>query len=217
MRHQGAGAVLALEALRLHDRYQREFVERFSICPWAKQARSDDRVRAHVVLETRCDPRSLRSVVESWAQDEGAEVAFIIAPLFDVGAGAFSKWAEEVGAMRPEVFVSAPFHPNASGSTSIVRFLRQTPDPTVQLVRRSQLQRARSDDPPHYTDIFDLDLADLERASVRRTVAESVAAHHARLLARHGQATLQSILDGIHRDRHDTYARLMRRGDPGNH
>jgi hypothetical protein len=199
---------LAREALRLHQRYQRELIERFSICPWAKPARSDDRVRAHVVLDPACDPEDLRTIIDGWAADEGAEVAFIIAPRFDLDAGAFCTWTEGVGALRADAFLSAPFHPNPPEPMGTIHLLRQTPDPTVQLVRRARLEEIRSQDPPHYTDIFDLDLGDLEASKGARTVAASVLAHNNRLVEREGRAAIQAIIEDIKEDRERTYARI---------
>ena len=44
-----ASEALIREALRLHERYHRELIERFSVCPWAKAARVEGRTRTHVV------------------------------------------------------------------------------------------------------------------------------------------------------------------------
>lgn len=200
---------LAREALRLHQRYQRELVERFSICPWAKPARSEDRVRAHVVVEASCDSEELRPIVDAWAADEAAEVAFVIAPCFVEGAETFEKWTEKVGALRADVFLSASFHPDPPVPTGTIHLLRQTPDPTVQLVRRARLEEIRAQDPPHYTDIFDLDLRALETSKTSKTVAASVLAHNDRLVQREGRGAVQAIIDDIRRDRNHTYARIL--------
>jgi hypothetical protein len=202
-------AALAREALRLHQRYQRELIERFSVCPWATPARAADRIRAHVVIDAMPDMETLASIVRRWADDEHAQVAFVIVPRFDRGIDAFEKWAADVGALQQEVFLSAPFHPDVSPTAGTIHFLRQTPDPTVQLVRRVRLEEIRSQDPPHYTDIFDLDVRDLETGKGPKTVAASVLAHNDRMLEREGRARLQAILDDIRADREQTYAALL--------
>ena len=209
MSPQNPREALAREALRLHHRYQRELVERFSICPWAKPARSHDRVRAHVVVEAAMTTRTLAPIVDEWADDERAEVAFIIAPRFGDTAEAFSKRAEEVGALRDDVFLSAPFHPDPGRASGTIQLLRQTPDPTIQLVRRSRLDEIRTQDPPHYTDIFALDLSELEPGNAPRTVAATVLAHNDRLVEREGRAALQSIIDDIRKDREASYGRIL--------
>jgi len=200
---------LVREALRLHQRYQRELIERFSICPWARPARSEEHVRAHVVVDVVVAAQELAPVVDEWASDDRAEVAFIIAPRFEGSPGNFAAWSEEVGALRDDVFLSAPFHPKPGDSSGTIQLLRQTPDPTVQLVRRARLDEIRAQDPPHYTDIFKLDLSELQAGKAPRTVAASVLAHNDRLVEREGRATLQSIIDEIDGDRDGTYARIF--------
>ena len=200
---------LSREALRLHERYHRELIERFSVCPWAKPARADGRTRAHVVTEASCRPEELMPVLAQWAADETVDVAFVIAPRFTAGADAFAAWARSIGEQESGVFLTAPFYPNPSGSAGSIHFLRQTPDPTVQIVRRTCLEEIRAQDPPHYTDIFDLDPRELEAGKAPREVAASVVAHNERMIEREGRATIQRILDDIQEDRERTYARLL--------
>jgi len=201
---------LAREALRLYQRYQTELVEQFSICPWAKGARLAGRTRAHVVTDSRIDAAQLAPVLDRWSADETVDVAFVIAPRFDGGVEAFSEWSESVGRSTGDVFIAASFHPKLAMAAGVVQFLRQTPDPTTQLVRRTTLEAIRSQDPPHYTDIFDLTLQQLESAAHVRTVAASVLAHNGRLIAREGKAHLQRIIDDIREDRERTYAGLSK-------
>jgi len=199
------------EALRLYERYQRELIEPFSICPWAKAARLEGRTRAYVLTDAGCDLSTLAPVIRSWCDDETLDVAFVIAPRFGAGFDAFSEWSEDLGRLTEGVFVAAPFHPDATASSGVVQFLRQTPDPTTQLVRRKALETIRSQDPPHYADIFALSLRELEAEKPMRTVAASVLAHNARLIAREGRDRLQRIIDDIHDDRERTYAKLVPR------
>ena len=200
---------LAREALRLHERYHRELIERFSVCPWAKPARADGRTRVHVVVDASCSPQELMPVLAQWAGDASIDVAFLIAPLFMGDADAFAHWAESIGEQHREAFLTAPFYPSAPDSAGAIHFLRQTPDPTVQLVRRTRLEEIRAQDPPHYTDIFDLDLRELEADKAPRTVAASVLAHNERMLAHEGRAEIRVILDDIREDRERTYAKLL--------
>lgn len=202
-------AALRREALRLHERYHRELIERFAVCPWAKPARAAGRTRAHVVTNASFSPGELESVLVSWADEEAVEVAFVIAPRFTEGADAFTDWARSIAEPLDEVFLAAPFHPSASDSAGSIQFLRQTPDPTVQLVRRTRLEEIRAQDPPHYRDIFEVDLHDLESKKAPQTVAASVVSHNERMIAREGRAEIQRVVDDIRRDRDRSYARLM--------
>jgi hypothetical protein len=198
---------LVREALRLHGRYLREVVERFVVCPWARAASVEQKVRAHVVAESRPSPHVLLPVLAKWASDELVDVGFVIVPRFAHGRDAFDAWTEELGAHASDVFVAAAFHPDADRSAGTVRMMRRTPDPTAQLVRRSRLEALRAKDPPHYRDIFDLNLGELCPGEAPRTVAASVLAHNERLL-RERHNDLEAVLRDIGDDRERTYARM---------
>jgi len=200
---------LATEALRLHQRYHTELIERFSVCPWAKPARVGARTRAHVVIDASCESEVLKPILDEWAADESVDVAFLIVPRFEGDADAFAGWAASIAATHSDVFLTAPFYPHVSKSAGSVQFLRQTPDPTVQLVRRVRLEEIRAQDPPHYTDIFDVDLRKLEANEATREVAVSVVAHNERMIEREGRAEIQAIVDDIREDRARTYAKLL--------
>ncbi|NNE19888.1 MAG: hypothetical protein HKN10_15560 [Myxococcales bacterium] len=200
---------LRREALRLHERYQRELIERFSVCPWAKPAREAKRIRAHVVTNASCRPEELAPVLAGWADDLSVEVAFVIAPRFTAGSDAFSDWATSLAPLLDHVFLAAPFHPSPAESVGSIQFLRQTPDPTVQLVRRRRLEEIRAQDPPHYADIFELDMQDLKTKKPPQSVAASVVSHNERMIEREGKTEIQVILDDIRTDRERSYARLM--------
>lgn len=197
------------EALRLHQRYQRELIERFSVCPWAKAARVQGRSRAYVVTNETCSVDELAPVLADWADDETVDVAFVIAPRFTGGPDELAAWASAIAEQRDGVFLTAPFYPSAPGSPGSIQFLRQTPDPTVQLVRRSLLELIRSQDPPHYRDMFDIDLEKLEAMKPPQSVAASVVAHNERMLEREGRAEIQRVLDDIRGDRERSYGRVM--------
>lgn len=208
MSRAGSSAALTREALRLHERYHRELIERFSVCPWAKAARAEGRTRAHVVTEASCNAGDLTPLVGAWAADETVDVAFVIVPRFTAGLDAFADWVSSLAEQSGDVFLGAPFHPGAPYGTGSIQFLRQTPDPTAQLVRRSRLEEIRAQDPPHYRDIFQLDLRSLQAAKRPRTVAASVLASNERMLEGEGRSQIGAILDDIRDDRDRTYALL---------
>ncbi|MFW2387448.1 MAG: hypothetical protein ACN4G0_03875 [Polyangiales bacterium] len=202
---------LRREALRLHERYQRELIERFSVCPWAKPSRMAGRTRAHVVTTKTGSAQELLPLLSTWADESSLEVGFVIVPRFDGNADSFSDWAESIVEPHADVFLSAPFYPSVSDSAGSIQFLRQTPDPTVQLVRRSRLEEIRVQDPPHYRDIFEIDMNDLAKEAEKQPVAASVVAHNERMLEREGRAGIQAIFEDIRKDREQTYAKLLPR------
>jgi hypothetical protein len=161
------------------------------------------------VTSASCSPEELAPVLAGWAGDDTIDVAFVIAPRFTGGPDAFADWARSIGKQYDGLFLVAPFYPCAAESAGSIQFLRQTPDPTVQLVRRSRLEEIRAQDPPHYADIFELDMQDLKTKKPPQSVAASVVSHNERMLEREGRAEIQAILDDIRRDRERSYARLM--------
>ena len=164
-------------------------------------------MRAHVVTAISPQAEALRQVVNAWAKDGSTEVAFVIAPRFEGSADAFEQWASDVGSLDP-AFYSAPFHPSPKPGGGTIRLLRRTPDPTVQLVRRTRFADIRSQDPPHYRDIFDLDVGELNGHGAPRTVAASVLARNEQLLAEQRDEVL-TILEAIRVDRDEAYARIL--------
>src|ERR1700754_5064902 len=55
---------LEREVRRVHERYQVEVVEALALCPWAKQARSDGRVRLGVSFMAEPDPALADAAIE---------------------------------------------------------------------------------------------------------------------------------------------------------
>ena len=150
------------DVVESHERYLVEVVERFGLCPWAKQTRVQNRMRTHVVLGDALSLGVLGPVLEGWARDAGMDVGFVIAPHFGGGFDALARFGERLSDSVGGRFLSAAFHPDASATAGAVRFFRQAPHPTLQLVRRARLQALRAQDPPHYKDIFTLVPEDLE-------------------------------------------------------
>ncbi len=106
----------------------------------------------------------------------------------------------------------AAFHPDAEPDTDeperLIPFLRRTPDPTIQLVRASVLDRVRAGTPQgtQFVDVSDLD-ANLEYAVPLR---ERIARVNLATAERMGVAELKRRMDAIVEDRHATYEKLAR-------
>lgn len=158
------------ETLRLYQRYQVEVVERFNLCPWAKTARLTSNAVA-LVCEADGQPL-LRKLDEAAKLD--ADIVLLIFPDYRGSRTAFEQLVAELiraDGLRCDltspVFAMAAFHPEASIRTEqaldLVPYLRSTPDPTIQLVRVSALERARKNEPAgtQFVDPTQIDLATL--------------------------------------------------------
>ncbi|MBI2393610.1 MAG: DUF1415 family protein [Deltaproteobacteria bacterium] len=157
-------ARLAAEAIRLFRRYQIEVVEAFDLCPWARAARTHGRVRERVVTHPDLDVEPALAAIAELAADPEVEIGIVLFPRVEVERPIFQRFVAEVRALderrdQPDPFAMAEFHPCAPAvlepAGAFTSFVRRTPDPTIQLVRRSALSRVRRRD-DHGSGFFDL-------------------------------------------------------------
>lgn len=216
---------LEQEALRVYRRYESEVVNALGLCPWAERARREGRVRDHVV-DARDQATALDAVlaaVESIGREPSVEIGLVLLPRLHLGRDAFERFVASVrtrdAARHPygaTTMALAAFHPDAKvdldSPERLVPLLRRTPDPTIQAVRTSVLERLRRGD-GHGTALVNLDqiaadslaLESLveERPLSARVAQANLASVHAR-----GPAELIALLDDIRRDRDRAYAAL---------
>ena len=204
----GADEALRLEALRLNDRYLREVVLAFGLCPWAEHAIDAGEVRREVILDAAPPPEAVLPFIDACeAGDDGRAVAAIglaIFPRCALSAAAFDRFVEAVRradrARRPPgdhpLFMMAAFHPGGAEAfetaAQMVSFVRRTPDPTIQLVRAALIDRLRE---------------------ARPAVSEEIARqNHAAVMAR-GPGAVDQVVRDVRRDRDASYAAIDRAPD----
>ncbi len=214
---------LRTEALRVYRRYAIEVVERFDLCPWAAYARRDGRVRECVILaENQADPQASLSLLHDLEADTKIEIALFIYPdlgLDRLGFEAFVRTLREQHAARYEVgeipFAMAAFHPTARADVAdadrLIPFLRRTPDPTIQVVRQTALERVRGhgQEGTSFVDLATLTALPIpqkEPISLRQRIGQQ----NLETTLREGLETLEAVLSDIRRDRDESYARLSR-------
>jgi hypothetical protein len=149
-----AEAVTA-EALRLNDRYVREVIERFNVCPFARGARISGRAIREVLLFDACDEEKAADAVERHERGpESVEIVQLILPRVKASARAFEDFVSRVRAaraLRPGTapFALAGFHPefglNLKNADTAVAFFRRAPDPMIQLVRLTAIDALTRD------------------------------------------------------------------------
>lgn len=142
------------EALARNDRYLREFVEALAICPYARTCRETGRLYRQVLLHTQPDAAALVGRILELSTPEFAdvEVGLLILPRLRLSARDFDRFVRNVQRsyqqQRPPgvsgYFVVA-FHPEndmrLDNPDVAVRFMRRSPDPTIQLVRPEAIAR----------------------------------------------------------------------------
>jgi hypothetical protein len=220
---------LTEETIRLYQRYQVEVVERFNLCPWAKSARASGNA---VPMVIEFGSRPLLAALDEAARLE-ADIVLLILPDYQGSRldleNVVAQLIREDGLrcdLSSPIFAMAAFHPEASAQTAhaldLVPYLRSTPDPTVQLVRVSALERARKNEPAgtQFVDPTQLDfvaLLEQIRAATKRDSTSNNADDQS-LRQRIAQANLhtwqlegpllQEAVSSILADRHRTHARL---------
>ena len=216
------------QALARNDRYVKEFVEAFNLCPYARRCRETGKLHRTVLigpgglpgtpeydaLLTRAADTIARIETEP---PETIEVALIVFPALvpelsqgEQSARAFEQFVTRVrermqarhgGGDTP--FYCVPFHPDfpedLTDEHRAVRFIRRSPDPTIQLVRGSVLRAVRGVDPGNsrFVDVSKMTAAELMAITVPLSVSDRIAkANHAELLAQ-GPERLRALLAGM--------------------
>ncbi len=217
---------LKAEALRLYRRYRDEIVLEFGLCPWAERALSLGHVAERVLLgDPETAIKSVSGVVAELVQSEAIEVALLIFPEFELGRANFDRFAQHVrntleGTDHGTVFALAAFHPiaepNRGTSERFIPFLRRTPDPTLQLVRYSVLQRVREGTPQgtHFLDLQTFDPTMLASLKEEKSLREKIADRNLLEAERVGIQTLEQIFGDIQADRARSYQRLADAATP---
>ncbi|MEO8213304.1 MAG: DUF1415 family protein [Myxococcales bacterium] len=198
------------EALRLCDRYVREVVLPFGLCPWAEPALRAGRVTRAVCLAEAPTAADCLPFIERLRSESSIDVAFLVFPRHATGWAAFDSFAERVRRAEREqpasrasgqfsgddgvsgTFMVAAFHPQGAESFSnphqLISFLRRTADPTLQFVRAELLERLKQTQPD---------------------ISDAVGRHnHAAVLKDDIQARLERTIASIAADREATYAAL---------
>lgn len=151
-----------LAALSRNDRYLQEFIEALAICPYARSCRETGRLHREVQLDSELDADKMAAHIVS-LQDVLApeiEVGLIILPRVVQQARDFERFVSQVQRIYQQgqqakglsvAFFVVAFHPDLPmilhNHNVAVRFMRRSPDPTIQLVRPEAIERVRGERP----------------------------------------------------------------------
>lgn len=213
------GNALLAEALRVHQRYAQEVVEALGFCPWAAAARADGRVQTRVVLGRDLDLERTLHEVECLTKDETADIGLLVFPEAIAGRLEFQHWSARIREQSDQragrgraAFAIADFHPDAEADLTaaerLVAFIRRSPDPTLQLIRRSVLDAVRRGQPAGTRFVDPALLCEADLANRPEPIHQRVARANLQTVQRLGVARVAAVLDDILRDRDVSYARL---------
>jgi hypothetical protein len=222
----------------VYERYAVEVVERFGFCPWARGARESKSVTLRVLFSENQhdfnDSLALITALES--EPAGSDIALFIYPLLDLDRLRFEDYVRrlrsfaEGGSGTACAFAMAAFHPSASADTShpdrLVPYVRRSPDPTLQLVRKTALSAIKGlAQGTAFVDIAALSAAALAalREPLPKPVRERIADQNLATVLEIGPAAIDVVLSDIFREREQAHVSLEerygkrgpRRTDPG--
>jgi hypothetical protein len=197
--------------LARNDRYLREFVEALHLCPYAKRCREEGKLQRRVIRRREDALAAIREI-EAMPAD-AVEVALLIFPEEpadgEESARAFEAFCAE---LREQMFASHPgqapfysvaFHPDLPrdllDASRAVRFIRRSPDPTLQLVRASILVRVRGDGGggSRYVDTSLLSLEQAMALLSPASLAERIGEANLATLQREGPDRLELLLSSL--------------------
>ena len=214
-------AATTREAIRLFRRYQVEIVEAFNLCPWAQRARSEGAIAERVFLQSTPDLDPILTAVRELSPQSNVELCIFLFPNLAVDKPSFDRFVSQLVREDAEhhgpgriPFAMAAFHPEASADMTtpdrLIPFLRRTPDPTIQLVRSSVLERVKSGkgDGTRFVDFASLDLADLSALAATKSVRQRIGEANLETVQSSGVERLERITESISRDRAQSYSRI---------
>jgi hypothetical protein len=211
---------LEREVLRINERYLCEVVERFDLCPWAKSVRSTAKLHRAVYLSGPSAPEILAEIskdIELFASNSQAEIGLLLFPNHDVTPSAFRAFVGSLEKAHADnhprhdiPLAMASFHPDAEADLSsparLVSFIRRSPDPTIQLVRRDAMAKVREG--PSGGSVFAESLdafMPLMGQKAKLSVSESIAKNNLETIEGAGVAALEAIFQDIAEDRRRSY------------
>jgi len=209
------------ETCRLYSRYAVEVVEALRLCPWAERARREGQVDVRVLLDTEPTPELLAAEARRCAEQAHVAIGLTLLPRACLSRRAFERLGARVRELDTAGMALACFHPeppstaiDASDPSSLVPWLRRTPDPTLQWVRLSMLETLRRPRAHggggHGTSLIDPDTIgalDLS-APTPLPLHEEVAANNLRAQQQDDFSRLLSRVEAIIEDRRRTHAAL---------
>jgi hypothetical protein len=233
---------LTHDTLKVYERYAVEVVEQFGFCPWARASRESGEVALRVIFSADRDDfgASIRLLEELERQAPATDIALFIYPLLDLDRLGFEDYVRRLraraetgglgSAKQLDAFAMAAFHPSAAADLShpdrLVPFVRRSPDPTLQLVRKSALSSIKGlAQGTAFLDVSALTLEALQtlQAPPPKALRERIAEQNLATVRGAGAPAIEAVLTDIAREREAAHERLQerfgqrgpRRLDPG--
>lgn len=209
--HDGPDPNSDAAVLGRSDRYLREVVEEHNLCPYARPSRENGMIRTQLLRGTDVAAALVTAMAELQRTDPSQfEAALLVAPDYPGTAAEWERLSrdatDQVAAnlhaegLEPSMYAVA-FHPDLAYATDspekLVGLLRHTPDPTVQLVRRSLVDRIRGTrGEASYLDVSELETPEEALAALEAMHGGISVAQH---ISRANYATWQRLAGQLER------------------
>jgi len=210
--------------LKVYERYAVDVVERFGFCPWARASRESGEVALRVIFSADLDDfaESLAALAALHQEPAGTDIALFIYPLLDLDRLAFDDYVRrlrvnaETAARGLDAYAMAAFHPSANADLGhpdrLVPFVRRSPDPTLQLVRKSALSAIKG--LAYGTAFLDVSALSIDAFKALqdpppKAVRERIAEQNLATVRDVGPATIEAVLTDIAREREGLHAELF--------
>jgi hypothetical protein len=212
--------------LAVYDLYARGVVERFNFCPWARSAREGGQVTLRVISSEKRDDfsESLTALEALHRASSPTEIALFIYPLLDLDRLGFEDHVRQLRALAESAaeplsdYAMAAFHPAAAADLRhpdrLVPFVRRTPDPTLQLVRKSTISGIKGlVQGTQFLDVSELSLDAIRAFSAAPTkpLRDRIAEQNLATVERLGTSAIEAVYDDIAREREAGHERLLQR------
>jgi hypothetical protein len=209
--------------LKVYERYAVEVVEHFGFCPWARASRESGEVTLRVVFSTDLNDfgESLAALSELHQAPGGSDIALFIYPLLDLDRLGFDDYVRRLRAHAETVvpkldaYAMAAFHPRASADLGhpdrLVPFVRRSPDPTLQLVRKSALSAIKG--LAHGTAFLDVSALSIDafkalQEPAPKAVRERIAEQNLATVRDRGPDAIEAVLEDIASEREALHTAL---------
>ncbi len=209
------------EALRINQRYLTEIVEALGFCPWAKTVRDGEGLARKVLFGATID-ESLAdltaALIEEISLEQDTAIGLLIFPELKSTNADFRRFVSSMEQRHAEQhardaipMAMASFHPEAVADTTsparLVPFVRRSPDPTIQLVRRNAMDKVRQskNEGSVFVDTLEAFLPLLGNRP-KPSVSDGIAKTNLRTVNRVGVPEIEKIIADIQADRDSAYA-----------
>jgi hypothetical protein len=208
-------------ALRANDAYLDQFVEGHNLCPYAREGRRRGETHRHVQFQTTTDLEQLLVLFERSVADPTCVVMQVIFPDLDVDPAAWIEFCHHVtklGHLRrggPDVMANAALHPrltyHQATPYALIPLFRRAPDPTIQWVRLTHLEKLYEGRAKGSTFIDPTQILDFLQAKVSKSLYDRVAETNQQTALKLGVENLEQQLHALYLNTQANYRRLGRR------